>query len=150
MNDEPADEFDHEQTLQQVLLHLLQVEATDLEELCEAAGIPTLTDTAGQPVYLTSVRSYEDAGIMTLDKGVWIELSDGSQFGYTITVGRRPTSYTPLITPPPSRGSHRVLTAVTATSGGAAFRMPTRRPRHRPQQHPVGAGGPHLSTWSLL
>jgi hypothetical protein len=92
MNDEPSDEFDHEQTLQQVLLHLLTTEADDLEELCEAAGIPTLTDTAGVPVYLTSVRSYEDAGIMTLDKGVWIELSDGSQFGYTITVGRRPTS----------------------------------------------------------
>jgi hypothetical protein len=32
---------------------------------------------------------------MTLDKGVWIELSDGSQFGYTITVGRRPTAYNP-------------------------------------------------------
>jgi hypothetical protein len=95
MNDEPADEFGHEQTLQQVLLHLLTAEAGDLEELCEAAGIPTLTDACGQPVYLSCVRSYEDAGIMTLDQGVWIELSDGSQFGYTITVGRRPTGYTP-------------------------------------------------------
>jgi hypothetical protein len=92
MNDEPADEFGHEETLQQVLLHLLTTEADDLEELCEAAAIPTLTDTGGVPVYLTSVRSYEDAGIMTFDKGVWIELSDGSQFGYTVTVGRRPTS----------------------------------------------------------
>jgi hypothetical protein len=58
MNDEPADEFGHEQTLQQVLLHLLTAEAGELEELCEAAGIPTLTDTCGQPVYLTCVRSY--------------------------------------------------------------------------------------------
>jgi hypothetical protein len=97
MSDEPQheDESGHEQTLQQVLLQLLQVEANDLEELCEAAGIPVLTDTTGQPVYLTSVRSYEDAGIMTLDKGVWLELSDGSAFGYTITVGHRPTGYSP-------------------------------------------------------
>jgi hypothetical protein len=95
MDDEPADEFGHEQMLQQVLLHLLQVEANDLEELCEAAGVPVLTDAVGQPVYLTSVRSYEDAGIMTLDKGVWITLSDGSAFGYTITVGHRPTCYIP-------------------------------------------------------
>jgi hypothetical protein len=94
MDDEPQDEFDHEQTLEQVLLHLLQTEAGDLEGLCEAAGIPVLTDGGGQPVCLTSVRSYEDAGIMTLDKGVWIKLSDGSQFGYTITVGHRPTGYT--------------------------------------------------------
>jgi hypothetical protein len=97
MSDEPQheDEFGHEQMLQQILLHLLQVEANDLEELCEAAGIAVLTDTTGQPVYLTSVRSYKDAGIMTLDKGVWITLSDGSAFGYTITVGHRPTGYTP-------------------------------------------------------
>ena len=95
MSDEPQheDEFGHKQMLQQILLHLLQVEANDLEELCEAAGIPTLTDDRGQPVYLTSVRSYEDAGIMTLDNGVWITLSDGSAFGFTITVGERPTGY---------------------------------------------------------
>ena len=93
MDDEPQDEFGHEQMLQQILLHLLQVEANDLEELCEAAGVPVLADDCGQPVYLTSVRSYEDAGIMTLDKGVWITLSDGSAFGFTITVGERPTGY---------------------------------------------------------
>jgi hypothetical protein len=95
MDDELPEEFGHEQMLQQVLLHLLTDEAGDLEELCEAAGIPVLSDAAGAPVYLSSVRSYEDAGVMTLDKGVWIELSDGSQFGFTITVGRRPTSYNP-------------------------------------------------------
>jgi hypothetical protein len=93
MDDELPEEFGHEQMLQQVLLHLLTDEAGELEELCETAGIPVLSDAAGAPVYLRSVRSYEDAGIMTLDKGVWIELSDGSQFGYTITVGRRPIAY---------------------------------------------------------
>ena len=95
MSDEPEyeEEFGHEQTLQQMLLHLLRAEAGDLEELCELAGVPVLTDAAGQPVYLTSVRSYEDAGIMTLDNGVWITLSDGSAFGFTITVGERPTGY---------------------------------------------------------
>ena len=95
MDEQPPDEYGHEQVLQQILLHLLQVEANNLEELCEAAGTAILTDAHGQPVYLTSVRSYEDAGIMTLDKGVWLELSDGSAFGYTITVGHRPTGYTP-------------------------------------------------------
>lgn len=90
-NDDDEDEYLHERTLQQVLLHLLQ--SKDLEAVCEDAGVTALTDECGQPVCLTSVRSYEDAGILTLDKGVWIELSDGSAFGFTITVGQRPTGY---------------------------------------------------------
>jgi hypothetical protein len=78
-----------------VLLYLLKVEAGDLEQLCEAAGVPTLSDAAGAPVYLNSALNYEDAGVMTLDKGVWIVLSDGSEFGFTISVGHRPTGYHP-------------------------------------------------------
>jgi hypothetical protein len=48
MSDEPEyeEEFGHEQTLQQMLLHLLRAEAGDLEELCELAGVPVLTDAA--------------------------------------------------------------------------------------------------------
>jgi hypothetical protein len=85
----------HENVLQQVLLHLLQAEAGDLEELCEDAGVPVLRDQHGQPVYLTSVHSYADAGIMTLDKGVWITMSDGAEFGFTVSIGHRPHGYMP-------------------------------------------------------
>jgi hypothetical protein len=95
MSEQAPAEFGHEQTLQTVLQHLLTLEGGDLEHLCEAADVPALVDSDGQPVYIRSARSYHDAEILTLDKGVWIELSDGSQFGFTITVGHRPTNWTP-------------------------------------------------------
>ena len=85
----------HENVLQRVLLYLLQTEAGDLEELCEAAGVPVLRDQHGQPVHVTSVRTYADAEIMTLDKGVWITMSDGAEFGFTVSVGHRPHGYIP-------------------------------------------------------
>ena len=101
--DDPRDVYDdgydedglHENVLQQMLLYLLQTEAGDLEELCEAAGVPVLRDQHGQPVHLTSVRTYADAEIMTLDKGVWMTMSDGAEFGFTVSVGHRPYAYIP-------------------------------------------------------
>jgi hypothetical protein len=35
------------------------------------------------------VRSYRDAGVMSLDRGVWLEFSDGAVFGLTVSVSHR-------------------------------------------------------------
>jgi hypothetical protein len=82
-------DYGHEQILQAVVRHALTAE--DLAQLCEAAETPTLVDAAGSPVTITAARTYRDAGVLTLDPGVLLELSDGSQFGLTITVSRRPS-----------------------------------------------------------
>jgi hypothetical protein len=88
--DETFAEFGHEEILQAVVRHLLTTD--DLDELCADADLPVLIDDGGQPVRITSARSYRDAGVLTLDRGVWLELSDGSAFGLTVTVSRRPTT----------------------------------------------------------
>ncbi|MEV4539336.1 hypothetical protein AB0J82_36745 [Asanoa sp. NPDC049518] len=38
-----------------------------------------------------TASTYADAGVLTLDRGVWLELSDGSVFGLTVQASRRPT-----------------------------------------------------------
>ncbi len=84
-DDEP--EHDHETILQQVLVSLLT--SDDLDELSRDADTAVLIDRDGEPVVVTSTSTYADAGVLTLDKGVYLELSDGSRFGLTISVSSR-------------------------------------------------------------
>jgi hypothetical protein len=93
MPDDLTDEFGeyaHEDILQALVLSLLT--SADLDELCDDADLPQLTHDDGLPVTITSARTYRDAGVLTLDRGVWLELSDGSVYGLTIVISRRPRS----------------------------------------------------------
>ncbi len=89
MDDQELADYGHEEILQAVVRHVLT--ADDLDQLCDDAGIPALVDACGQPVTITDAHTYRDAGVLTLDRGVLVELSDGSQFGLTISVSRRPS-----------------------------------------------------------
>ncbi|MGW3607935.1 hypothetical protein [Micromonospora sp. NPDC005161] len=83
-------EYAHEEILQALVLQLLT--SDELDQLCDDADLPQLTDADGQPVHIGSARTYRDAGVLTLDRGVWLELSDGSVFGLTVQISRRPTT----------------------------------------------------------
>ena len=87
----------HEEILQAAVRHLLTTD--DLDQICADADLPALLDATGQPVTITAANSYRDAGVLTLDRGVWLELSDGSRFGLTVTVSRRPTGEVTLRPP---------------------------------------------------
>lgn len=80
-------EPDHEAILEAVVQHLLT--SDDFDALCADAGTATLIDGDGQPVSLHSAATYRDAGVMTHDRGVYVEFSDGSTFALTITVSAR-------------------------------------------------------------
>ena len=80
-------DHDHETILQQVIRALLT--SDDLDELSRDADTAVLIDRDGEPVLVTSALTYADAGVLTLDKGVYLELSDGSRFGLTISVSSR-------------------------------------------------------------
>jgi hypothetical protein len=67
-----------------------------LAELCDDTGLPVLVDEHDQPVDCAACHTYRQAGVMTLDTGVWLELSDGSAFGLTLTISRRPHTDTAL------------------------------------------------------
>ncbi|MGN9920285.1 hypothetical protein [Micromonospora palomenae] len=88
--DDEFGEYAHEDILQALVRHLLTRE--DPDQLCDDAELPQLTHDDGTPVTITSARVYRDAGVMTLDRGVWLELSDGSMFGLTVQISRRPRS----------------------------------------------------------
>jgi hypothetical protein len=87
-SDTGDDEFGHEHLLEALVTHLL--DSATLEQLCLDADLPVLVDNAGEAVTVTA-RAYPDAGVLTLDRGIYLELSDGSAFGLTVTVSRRPT-----------------------------------------------------------
>lgn len=92
------EDTDHEDLLERLLRHLLS--GDDLDELCEEAGLPVLMDSTGVPVYVREVVAYGDAGVMTLNRGVVIRLSDGSEFQLSIVASRRTDS--PVQVRPPS------------------------------------------------
>ncbi|MEV0430581.1 hypothetical protein [Micromonospora sp. NPDC050495] len=82
------DDYAREEILQALLLRLLA--GNDLDQLCDDADLPQLTHDDGTPVTVTCARFYRDAGVLTLDRGVWLELSDGSVLALTVTIARRP------------------------------------------------------------
>ncbi|MCX5122010.1 hypothetical protein OG992_33135 [Micromonospora sp. NBC_00362] len=81
-------EYAHEGILEAVVRHLLTT--ADLDQLCDDADLPQLTYGDGTPVTIDSARIDRDAQVMTLDRGVWLELSDGTVFGLTVHTGARP------------------------------------------------------------
>lgn len=86
-SDNSDDDFGHEQLLEALVTRLLGGEP--LEQLCADADLPVLVDDTGEPVTVTA-RTYPDAGVLTLDRGIWLEFSDGSVLGLTVTVSHRP------------------------------------------------------------
>ncbi|MEO3780475.1 tetratricopeptide repeat protein [Micromonospora sp. B11E3] len=88
LSDDEFGEYAHEEILQALVRYLLT--SGDLDQLCDDADLPHLVDDDGDPVTITSARVYRDAQVMTLDRGVWLELSDGSVFGLTVIIARRP------------------------------------------------------------
>jgi hypothetical protein len=90
MNDDQFDddEFDHEQLLEQLVIGLMR--QADLADLCEEADLPVLLDAAGRPVTLVTARGYRAVGVLTLDRGIWLEFSDGAVYGLTVSVSHRP------------------------------------------------------------
>ncbi len=94
----PTDEdTDHETILQAVIRALLT--SADLDELSRDADTAVLIHHDGEPVTITSALTYADAGVLTLDKGVYLELSDGSRLGLTIGVSSRGHGHT-TVRPP--------------------------------------------------
>lgn len=84
----PDDDYGHEHLLQDLVTRLL--DSDTLDQLCTDADLPVLIERDGTPITLTA-HTYGDAGVLTLNHGIYLELSDGSAFGLTVTVSRRPT-----------------------------------------------------------
>jgi hypothetical protein len=103
VDDQWSAEYGHEEFLQAIVLHVFNADA--LDQVCDDAGIPALLDAGGQPVTISDARTYHDAGVLTRDRGVLVDLSDGSQFGLTVSVSRRPSGEVNLR--PPSTRHHR-------------------------------------------
>ncbi|MET7403434.1 hypothetical protein ABZS66_59175 [Dactylosporangium sp. NPDC005572] len=83
------DDLGHEELLESLVTDLLASDT--LEQLCTDADLPILVASGGDPVTLTA-RTYRDAGVLTMNCGIYLELSDGSAFGLTVTVSRRPST----------------------------------------------------------
>lgn len=101
--DEP--EFDHETVLQAVIRYLLT--SDDLYTLSCDAGTATLVDGDGNPIDVRSAETYADAGVLTLNRGVYLELSDGSRFGLTLSVSAHGRHDTTAIPPGAHEQQHR-------------------------------------------
>lgn len=89
------DEYRHEDTIQAALVAALTGQDTDLANLtdfCEAHGLPALRDTDGTAVTVIDAHTYRDAGVLTGNRGVVLDLSDGSQFQLTIVFARCPNT----------------------------------------------------------
>lgn len=78
VDDDRADE----ELLQAVVAHLLT--SGDLDEVCDDAELPHLTQPTAPRWRSPPPRSTGTRGVLTLNRGVWLELSDGSVFGLTV------------------------------------------------------------------
>lgn len=105
MDEERWAAYPHEQILEAAVRHLLRT--GDLDRICDEAGFPVLIQGTGEPVTVTAARTYRDAGVSTLDRGVWLELSDGSRYGLTITCSGRPDREVTLRPPEPQQPRRR-------------------------------------------
>ena len=93
-------EHAHEEALQAALLDMFTGDYADLTDFCHDAGLPAPHRADEQPVVIDAAHSYRDAGVLTTDRGVVLDLSDGSQFQLTITMSSRPR---PVPAPPNRR-----------------------------------------------
>jgi hypothetical protein len=90
MDDQDHDEYTHEDTLQAALVAAFTGDYADLTDLCEDAGLPALRDADGHEVTVSAAHTYRDAGVLTTNRGVVLDLSDGSQFQLTVVISRSP------------------------------------------------------------
>jgi hypothetical protein len=65
----------------------------DLADRLEELALPALA-TTGEPVCVTGTATFTDEGILTLDRGIVVRLSDGSQYTLTIHCYQRPDEIT--------------------------------------------------------
>jgi hypothetical protein len=130
--DEP--ELDHATVLEAVIRHLLR--SDDLYSMCCDADTAVLVDGDGDPIDVRSAETYANAGVMTLDRGVYLELSDGSCFSLTIGVSAR-GSYDTTAIPPATDHQQRHVPRpmpgngddpIAATNPRALQPTPTSRP----------------------
>ena len=84
MDEHDQYEQPNDEILQDLILRLIT--GDDLDQLCAEADLPPLTDQAGHPVTISAAHTYRDAGVLTLNPGVRLSLSDGTTYGLTITV----------------------------------------------------------------
>lgn len=103
------DEYPHEQILEAAVRHLLRT--GDLDRICDEAGLPVLMHGTGEPVTVAAAQTYRDAGVLTPDRGVWLELSDGSRYGPSITCSGRPDYEVTLRPPEPQQPPRRASSA---------------------------------------
>jgi hypothetical protein len=94
-------------------------------------NMPVLLDAAGGPVALTSVRGHRDARVLTIDRGIWLEFSDGAVYGLTVSVSHRPTE--PGTARPARRRHARPRRNPGADARLAGARYARSQPRRRPQ-----------------
>jgi hypothetical protein len=60
----------------------------DLTDFCEDAGLLAFRDADGHQVTVSAAHTYYDAGVLTSDRGVVLDLCDGSQFQLTVRIPR--------------------------------------------------------------
>lgn len=79
-----------EELLEQGLIEAIR--EMDLEHMAEEAGTEPLTDRDGETVDVDDVDALAARGFLTNDKGVWVRLSDGSEYQISIVAYRAPRS----------------------------------------------------------
>jgi hypothetical protein len=84
------DEPTHEGTIEAALLAALNPETADLTQSSADAGMTPLRDHNDAEVTVRAARSYRDAMVLTWNRGIELDLSDGSQFQITIVRSANP------------------------------------------------------------
>lgn len=79
-----TDEPTHEDTIEAALLAALNPDTADLTQSSADAGMTPLRDHNDAEVTVRAARSYRDAMVLTWNRGIELQLSDGSQFQITI------------------------------------------------------------------
>jgi hypothetical protein len=84
------DEPTHENTIEAALLAALNPATADLAQSNTDVGLAPLRDYDDAEVTVRSARNYRDAMVLTWDRGIEVDLSDGSQFRITIVRSANP------------------------------------------------------------
>lgn len=83
MSEDLSDERDDERVMQNRLRELLEAVAVMDAEDRDDAGLLDFEDLEG-----ASTRTFEEAGVLTLDAGLLLRLADGSEYQLTVVRSR--------------------------------------------------------------